>query len=124
MLHDDHVAVAVLPAGELARAVRGGVDRRARGRGVVHALVHAHLAQHRVLARAEGRAQPRERDRHADEALLQRSPVDVVVLGLAVAVEAEAGIGLATGGEGRRQDLAGVHLLAFAPGPSRSRCRT
>ncbi|MNX76941.1 hypothetical protein D3C86_1084600 [compost metagenome] len=116
MVQDHHVAVATLGPGELHPCVTGGHDRRAGPRGVVHALVHAHLAQHRVLARPEAGAQPRERDRHADEALLQRPPAHVEVLGLAVAVEAEAAVGLATGGEGGRQDLAGVHLLALAPG--------
>ena len=116
VVQDHHVAVAALGADELHPGVAGGHDRGAGAGGVVHALVHAHAAQHRMPARAELRRQPCVRDRHADEALLQRPAVGGEVLGLAVAVEAEAGMGLLAGGEGRCQDPAGADPLALAPG--------
>jgi hypothetical protein len=116
MVEHHGAPVAALPAGELHARVAGGHDRGAGAGGVVHARVHPHLAQHRVPARAVARTQPRVRDRHADEALLQRAPVQVEVLGLAVALEAQPGIGLAAGGEAGRQHLAAADPLAFAPG--------
>jgi hypothetical protein len=104
MVEDHHVAVAVLLAGELHRAspaaMIGVPVARRSPRPCACAWCRGSGA-----AGAEGRAEPREGDRHADEALLQRPAVDVV-LGLAVAVEAERGIGLAAGGEGRGLDLA------------------
>ena len=116
VVEDHRAAVTALPADELHARVAGGHDRRAGARGVVHALVHAHAAQHRVAARAEGRGQARIRDRHADEALLQRPAVGGEVLGLAVALEAEAGMQLAADGEGGGLHRAGADQLAIAPG--------
>ncbi|KAG1534930.1 hypothetical protein G6F50_015435 [Rhizopus delemar] len=80
MLHDDHVAVAVLPAGELDRAVRGGVDRRARGRGVVHALVARPGLVDGMQAHAERRADAAELQGGAQERAAQAGAVEVVVL--------------------------------------------
>src|SRR5690606_9205518 len=108
-------AVAALPAGELHARVAGGHDRRAGAGGVVDARVHPHLAQHRMPACTVARAKPRVRDRHADEALLQRTAVQVEVLGLAVALEAQPGLGLAAGREPCRQHFAGADALALAP---------
>src|SRR5690606_1267975 len=85
VVDDPRAAVAVLPAGEAHLAVTRGHDRRAGAGGVVHALVRTHAAEHRVLAGvAEARADPRELDRHAQEGLLHRPAVGVVVGGAAV----------------------------------------
>src|SRR5690606_14888154 len=115
VVEDHDVAIAALLADELHLGVAGGHDRSAGGGGVVDALVHAHLAQHGVVARTELRGQARIRDRHADEALLQRAPVRGVVADLALVLEAHAGVGLAVGGEARRQDAAAADALALAP---------
>src|SRR3546814_4538847 len=82
-----------LPADEgHARGARGH-DRRAGGRGEVHALVGAGAAQDRVFARAgEARTDPRVLHRNADEGLLQRPAVGAEVLGLAAALEAAAAV--------------------------------
>src|SRR5690606_37201547 len=68
-----------------------------------------------MAAAAEARAQARELDRRADEAALERAAVGVVVLDLAVVLEAEAGEGPAAGGESRGHHLAAAHALALAP---------
>ena len=117
VVQDHHVAVAALGAHEHHPCIARRHDRRTGSGRVVHALVHAHRAQYRVLACAKGRADPAIGHRHADEALLQRAPGDVEIFRrLARALEAEAGIGLAAGDEGGRQDVAGADPLAFAPG--------
>src|SRR5690606_28125024 len=110
-------AVAALPAHERHARVAGGHDRGAVSGAVVHALVGAGAAQDRVLARAaEAGGDPRIRNRHADEGLFQRTAVGVVVTHGAVALEAEAGVGLAAGGEARGLDRAAADALALAPG--------
>src|SRR5690606_26507849 len=110
-------AIAALPADERHARVAGGHDRGAVASAVVHALVGAGAAQDRVLARAaEAGGDPRIRDRHADEGLLQRAAVGVVVTHGAVALEAEAGVGLAAGGDARGMDRAAADALALAPG--------
>src|SRR5690606_37381490 len=60
-------------------------------------------------------AQAGELDRRADEAALERAAVGVVVLHLAVVLEAEAGEGPAASGKGGSHHLAAAHALALAP---------
>src|SRR3569623_3129533 len=76
VLNDHEVAVAAHPALELDHAVAGGVDRRAAGRRVVHALVRAHATQDRMhAAGAEARGDAGEVHRNAQERLLDRAAV-------------------------------------------------
>ena len=67
--HDDQVAVAALPAGELDDAVADRAYPRARGRRVVHALVRAPGSVQRVHAHAESGADARELERRAQQRL-------------------------------------------------------
>src|SRR5690606_24765554 len=115
VVEDDRVAIAALAAAELHPGVAGGHDRGAGACGVVNAVVHAHGAKDRMAAAAEARAQAGELDRRADEAALERAAVGVVVLHLAVVLEAEAGEGPAASGKGGSHHLAAAHALALAP---------
>ena len=116
VIQDHRVAIAALHPGKLHPGIAGGHDRGAGAGGVVHALVHAHAAQYRMTARAEIGAQAGKLDWRADEALLQRPAVGVKVLGLAIALETEAGIGLAASSEGGGQHLGRIDTFALAPG--------
>ena len=86
----DHVAVAVLPAGERHLGIAGGAHGRACGRSVVDALVRPPILHDRVEARVrEARGHARELHRRTQERLAQRRAVigEVILAAIVAAPE-------------------------------------
>ncbi|OPY07631.1 MAG: hypothetical protein A4E67_01176 [Syntrophaceae bacterium PtaB.Bin038] len=86
---DDELAVPALPAGRKDLAARHGRDGRPLRRHVVRAVVGPADLEDRVESRLrEARADPAETQRRLEEGLAQRAALGVVVVGLAVDLEA------------------------------------
>ncbi len=86
VLHLDHVAVAVLLAGERHDAVADDVDGGADGCAVVDALVALPFLEDRVEAHREARGDARERERAGQEGAVLAAAVEVEVRALAAGI--------------------------------------